>query len=250
MFGNKTLDKSTPVPLYFQLKTLILNEIKSGEYRSGDMIPTENELSEIFGISRTTIRQAITELVREGYLYRIKSKGTFVAKPKLALHVSESVYTIRDDIKGSGYDTSIKILKMEVIPMPQVLIDLGAGKEGDKAIYIYRVRNLDDTAWNRAITYMPLNKFPDITKDQLEKYTLRTIMDSKEETKVYRWTRTVEAVSPEKEDMSLLNIHNSMPVLKMTTVRYNARDEVLDISYGFYRGDVSKIEINVKSETE
>ena len=69
------IDKSVPIPLYFQLKELILAEIKEGHYKSGDLIPTEKEISDAFQISRTTVRQAITELVQEGRLYRVKSKG-------------------------------------------------------------------------------------------------------------------------------------------------------------------------------
>ena len=90
MLQDHTLDKNVPVPLYFQLKTLILDEIKNGSYKSGELIPTENEISEMFDISRTTVRQAITELVHDGQLYRIKSKGTFVANPKVTQHVLNS----------------------------------------------------------------------------------------------------------------------------------------------------------------
>ncbi len=78
------IDKSIPIPLYFQLKTLIMDEIKNGTYKVGNPIPTEKELSETFQISRTTVQQAITELVQEGWLYRIKSKGTFVSQPKIS----------------------------------------------------------------------------------------------------------------------------------------------------------------------
>ena len=85
MLQDKQLNKNTPIPLYFQLKKLILDELDSGELPVGSMLPTENELIEMFGISRTTVRQAITELVQEGKLYRIKSKGTFVSKPKICL---------------------------------------------------------------------------------------------------------------------------------------------------------------------
>ena len=243
MINKAKLDKSTPVPLYYQLKTLILNEIKSGEYKSGDMIPTENELSGIFDISRTTIRQAITELVREGYLYRVKSKGTFVSKPKLALHVSTSVYTFNGDVKQSGYESVTQLLKMETIPMPQMLIDLGAG--GDKAVYLYRKRFLDGQPLNRVITYLPYDKFPDLQAADLEKNTLREIMNRSEETAVARWTRTVEAVQADRDDIDLLEVPAAFPILKMTTVRYNARDELLDVSLAFLRSDMSKVEMSV-----
>ncbi|MDR2670807.1 MAG: GntR family transcriptional regulator, partial [Oscillospiraceae bacterium] len=83
MFRDKTLDKNTPIPLYFQLKQLILGMIEAGDLRPGDLLPTEQALGGIFSISRSTTRQALSELVLEGYLYRAKGKGTFVAQPKL-----------------------------------------------------------------------------------------------------------------------------------------------------------------------
>ena len=81
--GRKQLDRSVPIPLYYQLKELILSEIKSGAYRSGDVIPTEKEISAMYELSRTTVRQAVSELVQDGWLYRVKSKGTFVGHPKI-----------------------------------------------------------------------------------------------------------------------------------------------------------------------
>ena len=59
MLEDKRLDKDVPIPLYFQLEKLILEEIDNGNYPVGSMIPTEMELSQMFGISRTTVRQAI-----------------------------------------------------------------------------------------------------------------------------------------------------------------------------------------------
>ena len=64
-FSNQIIDKSTPIPMYFQLKQIILDRITAGELKPGDMIPTELEFIELFDVSRTTVRQAIIELVKE-----------------------------------------------------------------------------------------------------------------------------------------------------------------------------------------
>ena len=77
LFDNNKLDKSVPIPLYFQLKELILSEIKSENYKDGDMIPTENEISDEFQISRTTVRQAVTELVQERWRALHTATGRF-----------------------------------------------------------------------------------------------------------------------------------------------------------------------------
>ena len=108
---NKQLDKTVPVPLYFQLKALILEEIRSGKYETDSLIPTEKELSEQFDISRTTVRQAVTELVQEGWLYRVKSKGTFIAPKKMTQDFLQKLETFADQTiqkkAARGPDTSI-----------------------------------------------------------------------------------------------------------------------------------------------
>ena len=91
MFEKEKIDKGTPIPLYFQLKNIILKYINEGNLKPGDSISTEMELAQIFDISRTTIRQAITELVMEGYLTRVKSKGTFVQRPPIRQEYIRSV---------------------------------------------------------------------------------------------------------------------------------------------------------------
>ena len=73
-----SLDKNSPIPLYYQLYTLLLNRIKEGELRPGDMLPTEVSLVEEYRVSRATVRQAILDLARNGYVVRENSKGTFV----------------------------------------------------------------------------------------------------------------------------------------------------------------------------
>ena len=80
MFEKEKIDKGTPIPLYFQLKNIILKYINEGNLKPGDSIPTEMELAQIFDISRTTIRQAITELVMEGVSYPCKEQRNVCSK--------------------------------------------------------------------------------------------------------------------------------------------------------------------------
>ena len=176
MLSDYTLNKETPVPLYFQLKTLILERIKDGTYRPGDLIPTENELSAMFNISRTTVRQAVTELVRDGYLYRIKSKGTFVSKPKINQRVLSRYFSHDDAIRGAGRNMKMEILKKEVIIAPQFLVDMGLCQAGEKVIYLYRRRIVDGEPMARTISYMSYEKFTDFMELELENYSLRELM--------------------------------------------------------------------------
>lgn len=77
------LNKDIPVPLYYQLKQIILSKLMAGELKIDECLPTEIEFVHTLGISRSTVRQAFNDLVNEGYLYREKGKGTFISKPKI-----------------------------------------------------------------------------------------------------------------------------------------------------------------------
>ena len=76
-----TLDKANAKPLHIQIEESILQKLESGDWAPGRLIPSENELSHIYGVSRTTVRNVITKLVQEGLLFRIPGKGTYVAEP-------------------------------------------------------------------------------------------------------------------------------------------------------------------------
>ena len=245
MLTPHSLDKNVPVPLYFQLKTLILEEIKNGFYKSGDRIPTENELSEMFGISRTAVRQAVTELVHDGYLYRIKSKGTFVSAPKVSQNIMSRFSSYDDSLIEANRKIEKIELKKELIPMPQKMIDFGAGNPGDKVIYSYRKRIVDNVPSVRTEAYIVYDKFPELMDMDLQTIHLEKFMNSKPETRIARMVRIVEAFPATKEDINELDVDPGSAIQKMTTIRYNDRDEILDISYAYYRGDMNRVEVEI-----
>jgi len=114
-FSKETIDKNTPIPMYYQLKKIILDMIKDGRLKPGDMIPTEMELSEIYGISRTTTRQAIMELVTEGQLYRVKSKGTFVAEKRVVQDFTNVIRASHNLLQAQNVKTTTKVLELSVV---------------------------------------------------------------------------------------------------------------------------------------
>lgn len=106
------IDKRSPIPAYYQLKAIILDKIREGEYRADEIIPSEREFSDSLNISRMTVRQALNQLVAEGVLYREKGKGTFVSKPKFE---QRNIMSFSDLVRKKGLNPSTKILNFEKI---------------------------------------------------------------------------------------------------------------------------------------
>ena len=143
---TKTIDKNIPVPLYYQLKELILEAINENKYTAGDVIPTEKEISSYYQISRTTVRQAIGELVQEGILYRVKSKGTFVAEPKIKQEYISKIQSFNDEILHRGMTPSTEVLQFRVLEgeeIPAEVIEAFQLSAEEKVIFLHRKRMAD-----------------------------------------------------------------------------------------------------------
>src|SRR5574341_1099270 len=105
------VDRNLPVPLYYQLREALLTLIKEGRLKEGDLIPTERELGERFQVSRITVRRAIDELAREGYLVTQQGKGTFVARPKIQRHMTH-MKSFSEEMADEGHRPGSRLLSL------------------------------------------------------------------------------------------------------------------------------------------
>lgn len=248
LFDNEKLDKSVPIPLYFQLKELILDEIKKENYKDGDMIPTENEISEKFQISRTTVRQAITELVQEGWLYRVKSKGTFATHPKIPQDFLRKVESFRDQIERLGMKPSTQLIELKRGKADKEVAKALDMAEGDEVVYLFRKRFADEKPIVTIQTYLPFDRCSFIMEHDLEKEALYEVLAQKMDTKIHRVKRKIEAVEAEEGDVQLLGMEQGKPVQFFTSIGYTCEDVPLEYSKARYRGDRSFFEITIPTE--
>lgn len=247
------INKSVPIPLYFQLKELILSEIKEGTYRSGDLIPTEKDISDAFQISRTTVRQAITELVQEGWLYRVKSKGTFVSQPKISQEYIRKIESFNDQMYRMGVAPTTEVLELKTMKGTEAgdsvikALELGAS---DSVIFLYRKRLADGDPIVTSKTYLPLAECEFLLTHNLRTEQLYSILSQKEETRIFRIERIVEAVEAKTEDVKLLEIKRGKPIQYFVSIGYNAYGKPIEYTLSRYRGDRNKFEVTVFPENK
>lgn len=139
------LARHQPVPLYYQLETLLRKAIESGEYASGAPLPSEFEIARRHGISRVTVRQALRRLEDDGLIIRQRGRGTFVAEgARRSGRVERNLGNVRgfeEDMHRLGLDPRAEILEVETVTAQGSLIDL-LGVPRDTALLRVRRRGL------------------------------------------------------------------------------------------------------------
>lgn len=148
------------IPLYCQLAEAIEDKIEKGLWKTGTQIPSERELSELYNMSRITVRKAIDELERQGKLEKIQGKGTFVLSPSIVQNLG-NVYSFTNEMDKQGKISSTQLVTREIIPADQKLCEKLNIEEGMDVIYLERLRCADG---NQPImvekTYFSKDRYP------------------------------------------------------------------------------------------
>ncbi|MBR5355548.1 MAG: GntR family transcriptional regulator [Lachnospiraceae bacterium] len=160
------LDSSLPVSLQYQLREILFEKLNSGEWKEGEMIPSEHELCEEYGVSRITVREVLKELVQSGYLKRKQGKGTFVSKPTVSASLVSN-YSLSADLKQKGLTSEFKLLELNFLdasPSKKEFFELG---DNERIVEIIRLRTIKDEiyAWEKA--YVPERYLKNITEKEI-----------------------------------------------------------------------------------
>lgn len=236
MFDKSMINKSIPIPIYYQLKNLILTQIRNGELRPGDMIPTELAFQNSLDLSRTTIRQALSELVMEGYLYRVKGKGTFVAKPKLVQDFMRKLEPFADQMKRINANAITNVLSCEA-QKPSIIVQEALQLPVDEnVIYLRRLRFANNIPIVLVDTYLPTDCSFLLNAD-LSNTSMYSLLARDAATKIVRVARRIEAVNAGQSSNTYLNIPIGMALLLTKTIGYNAAGRPIEYSVARYPGD-------------
>ena len=155
------LNNSSSTPLYDQLKQILKEAIDQGEYKSGDRLPNESELCDLYGVSRITVRRAIQDLADEGFLERKQGKGTFVTRTKITRELV-SIDGFTDFSKQIGKNPSKRILACEEMKAtPEIAEALQIGIDSP-VLKLVRIMSIDHQPFVIDIAHYSLERFPNL----------------------------------------------------------------------------------------
>ncbi len=243
------LDSHSPVPLYYQLKNIIEEQIGSGEYQPGEMIPSENQLCKLYDISRTTARQAITELVNTGRLVRTQGRGTFVSKPKV-VKPTYRLSGFTQDMKELGKIPVSKILQFApLMPLPYIRDGLNL-EENEAAIILKRLRFAGTDMMGLDISYFPFKRFIKLLDEELENHSLYKTLESKFDIIPSRSLYNVESLRCPREIADLLEVSPGEPVLFLREIVFDQNEVPFEFSEEYYRADRYTFRVDIRKNEQ
>ncbi|MCD6257383.1 GntR family transcriptional regulator [Candidatus Aerophobetes bacterium] len=215
------LDEKSFVPLYYQLTEELRENIENGEWPPNSLIPSETELCEKYKVSRGTVRQALSQLVQEGLLYRKQGKGTFVAEPKITQQLNR-FYSFAQDMREKGLRPSSLLLQKEKILPDSYIKNILGLKEEEMVYKIMRLRLADEEPLILETSYLVEELFPDLDKEDVEKVPLYDIILKKYRIKITRAKETFEPILIDEFEAKKLKIPVGSPALLVKRVTYTA----------------------------
>lgn len=237
------LNRDVPIPLYYQLKQFILSNVKSGTWPVSYQIPSEQQFCEKFGISRPTVRQAISELTQEGHLTR-KDRKITVSKPKMDAAFFSKLQTFNEEIRAKNLNPSTKVLSLDVRTCEEAQDKLNLNT-GEQCIYLGRLRFADDDPIVWVETFLPYKSMEELLTVNFEKLSLYETIESKYSIRIERVNRIFEATLAGSREAEIIGVKRGSPICFVKTVAYNQHDEPVEFSIARYRGDKNQFIINI-----
>lgn len=230
------LDLASPIPLYYQLEAHIEEQIDAGKWKAGDQVPSEAELGEQFQISRTTVRQALGDLVNRGRLTRIQGKGTFVAQPRIQQGLTH-LTGFTQDMQHRGQKPSARILQFEVVSaLPQVAKHLKISS-GELVILLKRLRLADDEPMALETSYISYQLCSSILQEDLSGASLYQLLRQKLGIFPLRARQQMEAIGCPAAEAKLLSVVKGSPVLHIWRTTFDQNERPFEWVESIYRGD-------------
>ncbi len=231
-----TLNKESPIPLYYQLVELIKEQILAGEFNPGEQIPPERTLAEHHGISRMTVRQAIAFLVREGVLVARHGHGTFVAEPKVA-HDALHLRGFSEEVQRLGGMAVSRVLDQGIVTAsPRIATELQLPAD-TTVVKIVRLRLADATPLLLETAYIPCVLCPRLETEDFSTLSLYSVLEQRYGIRLAYARQAIEATAANAYESDLFGIPVGAPMLLVEGVTYDALNRPIEYFKAIYRGD-------------
>lgn len=235
-------------PLYVQIKEILKKRILDGDYQPHERLPSENELMQLFKVSRITVRQALRDLYSEGLVFSAQGKGTFVSKPKAVQDV-QRLEGLGEAMTPKGYHASARVLEVSECRAPKAVQEALRLDKGEDVVRVKRIRYLSQTPVSVDTSYFPLRigrKFMgrDLTGD------IFPMLENQLHVQLGKADIRLEARKADADTAALLEMETGDAMMWVTRLTFNRQQQPVDFEYLAFRGDTYQYHFTIDRQKE
>lgn len=223
------------VALYHMLEEELTKLITSNQIKENEKIPTEKELCEMYNVSRTTVRQAISEMERKGYIYKVHGKGTFVA-PTLVKQQLLKFYSFTEEMEKLGKVPSSHVVLFETEVADEFIASKLNTSVKQEVFKITRLRLADKKPMMVETTYLPVQRFKGLSQMMLETTPMYTVFKNHYQVDITKAIETFRPVIIDEEVADLLQVESGMAGMNIDRVTLEG-NQVIEYTTSVARGD-------------
>lgn len=234
---------NTNLAKYMQIQEYYAEKIKNHELVEGEKMPTEDKLCKLFNVSRITVRQALDELSRQGYIVKIQGKGSFVGTKKADLQLNR-LQGFSEEMRAKGLVPSTRLIEVEMITPPEDVAQKLQIGNLTKVYSVKRVRYADNIAMSVEHAYIPFYLCAGLEQQNLTS-SMYTIFEKSYNIRVIRAKQSLEAIIIDKNNAQLLDVKAGTPALQVERISYMQDGSTCEYVRSIYRGDKYKFYVDL-----
>ena len=231
------MDSNNKIPRHLFIQQDLLKKIKSGEYAEGQLIPKESELTDIYQVSRPTVRQAIQFLVNDGYLERRKRRGTIVKQQKINQEFTHIIESYDSEMNRKGLHPKTKVLTFK---LDKATVDIAKHLDINEfeAVYkLVRLRYAENKPIVLVTTYLPVKALPNFLDNDFKQEKLYSVLE-KMNFPILQIRRKLDVLKADETTSDLLDIEEGDPIFYFHSIGYSHDRTPIEYSISKYRGDI------------
>lgn len=245
---NQPVARHGNKPLYNQIREYLLDRIVDGTYPPHSQIPSENELGELFNVSRITVRQALTQLQQEGLIFKVHGKGSFVSRPKAFQNVSQ-LQGFAEAMTGMGYEIFNQVKFFDFVAAPIHVAAKLKLPVGTKVAEIKRVRLLNRKPVSFEITYLPESIGIQLQQVDLVTTDIFLAIEQQFQIPLGHADLNIDAILADDELSSFLQVEHNAPILRVERLTHNNQGQPIDFEYLYFSGDAFQYRLRIDRQT-
>lgn len=241
------LGHGAPGPLYLQVREALRSRILDGSLRQHERLPSEAALIAQFGVSRITVRQALNDLAREGLIFKLAGKGSYVSKPRPVQNLSK-LQGFGEAMSRLGYTTINQLVSLKHLPASAELASRLVLEPGAPVTEIRRVRHVDNAPVSLDVTYVRSEIGERLAKEDLVTRDIFLILENDYRIPLGHADLAIDAIAATPEQGALLKVAAGAPLLHIERLTYGKDGQPLEFDHLYYRGDAFSYQARIERD--